>query len=260
MTAADVRTKAFLGFVGALVLAIALTACSKDARETVATGAAAPAVVAATGTAEVTGRVTYDGAIPEPRFVHMNADPYCAKANQGAANQESVRAAPDRSLAGVFVYVSKGLESVRYTAPATPVVLDQTACWYSPSLIGLQVGQPLEVRNSDETLHNVHALAEKAEGFNIGMPHKGMSAVRKFSEPEVLVRIKCDVHPWMAAFVGVVANPYYAITGDDGSYRLSGVPAGEFTIAAVHPELGRHEQQVTLADGAHVSADFQFTE
>jgi hypothetical protein len=247
----------------AYVVFAALAACSKGEQETQPPPAATkpPAVpVAATGTGEVTGRIIFEGAVPEARIVPMSADPYCAKANPDGARQETVRVAADRGLAGVFVYVSKGLESVRYTPPTEPMVLDQRACWYTPTVMGVQVGQPLEVRNSDETLHNVHALAEITEGFNIGMPHKGMSAVRKFSEPEVLVRIKCDVHPWMAAFAGVVAHPFYAVTGEDGSYRLSGMPAGDFTIAAVHPELGVSEQQIQLADGAHVNADFKFTQ
>jgi hypothetical protein len=124
----------------------------------------------------------------------------------------------------------------------------------------VQVGQAFEIRNSDETLHNVHAMPETSEGFNIGMPHKGMSAVRKFATPEVLVRIKCDVHPWMAAYVGVVPHPFHAVSGEDGTYEIANLPAGQYTVEAVHYDLGGHVEKITVADGGEAKADFRFSD
>jgi plastocyanin len=211
------------------------------------------------GTAKVYGRVTFDGPPADLEFVRMSADPYCVEANQGHERQAYVRVGPAGGLADVFVYVSKGIDA-QYAAPKAAVILDQQRCAYVPKVLGLQVGQPLEIRNSDQTLHNVHALPEKSDGFNIGMPQKGMSAVRKLSVPEILVRIKCDVHPWMAAYVGVVAHPFHAVTAEDGTYELSGLPAGEYTIAAVHYDLGGHVEKVTLAEGAAATVDFTFSD
>jgi plastocyanin len=212
-----------------------------------------------TKTGAVIGRVKFEGTPPPPTVIQMSADPYCAQVNGGGVKRESVEVGKDGGLRDVFVYVKSGLGNVRYEPPTEPAVLDQVRCMYRPTVLGVQVGQPLTIRNSDKTLHNVHALPDKSSGFNIGMPSKGMTATRKFSEPEVLVRIKCDVHPWMEAYVGVVDNPFFAVTHVSGQYRIGGLPPGTYTIEAVHPKLGRRSREVTVAAGEEVGANFSFS-
>jgi len=207
----------------------------------------------------VSGRVTFSGTVPPARTIRMTADPFCAGQHEGGAKQSPVRAGTDGGLAEVVVHVKSGLGGSPFAVLETPVVLDQRHCLYSPRVLAVQAGQPLEIRNSDNTLHNVHAVPERARGFNIGMPGAGRSAVRKFNEPEVFVRIKCDVHPWMAAHVAVVDHPYFAVTGDDGRFELEGLPTGEYTVEAVHPSLGASSETVTVSGDADSEIAFAFS-
>jgi plastocyanin len=188
----------------------------------------------------------------------MSADPYCAGANQGDTSEAVLVVGEGGGLGEAFIYV-KSAPSAGGAPPEQAVVIDQEKCRYRPRVVGVQVDQPLEFRNSDITLHNVHAVPELSKGFNIGMPTKGMTSTRKFSTPEVFVRIKCDVHPWMAAYVGVVAHPYYAVTGSDGAFRIANVPAGEQTVEAAHPTLGTKSQTVSVPADGEVTVDFTFS-
>ena len=120
------------------------------------------------------------------------------------------------------------------------------------------VGQELEIRNSDATLHNVHALPTASKPFNNAMPMKGMTIKRKFTAPEVMVRVKCDVHPWMAAYIGVLPHPFFAVSGEDGAFTIANVPPGTYTIEAWHEKMGTQTASVTVADGAAATADFTF--
>ena len=146
----------------------------------------------------ISGTISLDGTAPQRQAVKMSADPACEAANPGGRMGE-VFLVKDGKVQNVFVYVKEGLGDQKFDAPAAPAVLDQHGCMYSPRVLGLMVGQELEIRNSDATLHNVHSLAEKSKQFNNAMPMKGMTIKRKFTEPEVMVRFKCDVHPWMGA-------------------------------------------------------------
>ena len=159
----------------------------------------------------------------------------------------------------MLVYVKTGLAETKFEPSAAAVVLDQRGCRYDPGVIALQVGQRFEIRNSDATLHNVHSLPSNSRGFNIGMPNKDMSAVRKFEASEVFVRIKCDVHPWMATYVGVVDHPFFAVTQGDGNFELRGLPAGDYTIEAAHPTLGVRTGTVSVADDAPATLAFKFS-
>jgi plastocyanin len=188
----------------------------------------------------------------------MSADPYCASANQGDTSEPVLVVDQGGGLGEAFVYVASAA-AVGGPPPQKAVVIDQEKCRYHPRVVGVQVNQPLAFHNSDATLHNVHAVPELSKGFNIGMPTKGMNSMRKFSTPEVLVRIKCDVHPWMAAYVGVVAHPYFAVTGSDGAFRIANVPAGEQTVEAAHPTLGTKSQTVVVPADGEVTVDFSFS-
>ena len=185
----------------------------------------------------------------------MNSDPNCKP--DGAAATEQV-VVTDGALQNVFVYVKDGLGNLRFPVPATAVTLDQKGCRYTPHVLGIQVGQPLEVLNSDATLHNVHAVAETNREFNTGQPIQGMKHTHTFTTQEVMVPFKCDVHGWMTAFVGVLDHPFYAVTGSDGRFELKGLPPGTYTIEAWHETLGAQTQEVTIGEKETKDVPFSF--
>ncbi len=137
-------------------------------------------------------------------------------------------------------------------------MIDQSGCWFHPRVLGIMVGQKLEVTNSDPVTHNIHPMAEINREWNHSQGAGDPPLERKFLKPEVLIRVKCNIHSWMHAFIGVVDNPYYAVTGADGSFRLPNLPPGEYTIAAVHEKLGTQEQKVTVGASGSIVADFTF--
>lgn len=210
------------------------------------------------GTASVTGSVSFSGTAPEA--VALRLDRECADLQAGdTVYAQNVVVNDNGTLKNVFVYVREGLpDGYNYPAPTDPVVFDQSGCMYEPHVFGVQAGQPIQILNSDPLLHNIHALPETNRPFNFGMPRQGDERTREFRVPEVPVYIKCDVHPWMGAYAGVVDHPYYAVTGDDGSFSISGLQAGNYVIEAWHEEYGRVTQNVTVADGGSAQADFEF--
>jgi plastocyanin len=206
----------------------------------------------------VKGKATLEGTAPQRRQLQMSADPKCEAANPGGRLGEVFVVSEGGGLQNVFVYVKEGVTQKPATPPAQDAVIDQRGCMYSPHVLGMVVGQTLEIRNSDDTLHNVHALPANSKQFNNAMPMKGMTIKKKFTAPEVMVRVKCDVHPWMAAYIGVLDHPYFAVSGADGSFEIKDLPAGTYTIEAWHENAGTQTQQVTVpADGA-ATADFSF--
>jgi plastocyanin len=203
----------------------------------------------------VTGRISFEGTPPTPTPIKMGSDPYCEK--QGAAVTETVMVGADGALRNVFVYVKDGLGNVRFPVPATPVVLDQKSCRYVPHVFGVQVGQPVEIVNSDPTLHNIHALAQTNREFNMGQPMPGKNT-HTFSTKEVMVPFKCDVHRWMNAYVGVLDHPFYSVTSDEGRFELKGLPPGTYTIEAWHETLGAQTQSVTIGEKETKDIAFSF--
>jgi plastocyanin len=189
----------------------------------------------------------------------MGADPYCKAQHATDPASESLVLNPDGTLRNVFVHVKTGLpEGQRYAAPTEPVVLDQVGCQYRPHVFGIMVGQPLKILNSDGTLHNVHSLAKNTRPFNVGMPNKGQQITKSFTGEEVMVRIRCDVHPWMECWAGVMPHPFFAVSGDGGAFELKDLPAGTYTIEAWHEKLGVQSQTVTVKTGEPVEVTFSF--
>jgi plastocyanin len=163
------------------------------------------------------------------------------------------------ALANVFVYVSAGLPAnAKFQAPAAPVVLDQDGCRYHPHVFGIMVGQNLEIRNSDPVLHNIKAIAKKNRPFNVSQPTAGMKTNRTFSAPEVMVNLECNVHGWMKAFLGVRPDPFYAVTGPDGSFSIKGLPPGTYTIEAWHERFGTQTATVTVTATGSKTANLTF--
>lgn len=205
----------------------------------------------------VTGRVTFMGTAPAPAVLRMDSDPNCAKQG-GTATDESVMVGSGGALQNVFVYVKDGLGNLRFPVPSTAVVLDQKGCRYVPHVFGAHVGQTVEVLNSDPTLHNIHAVPMANREFNTGQPLPGMKHTHQFTTREVMVPFKCDVHPWMFAYVGVLDHPFFAVTGPDGGFQLTGLPPGTYTIEAWHETLGAQTQMVTIGAKETGTVAFSF--
>ena len=236
---------------------------SKDGAASTAAPAASAASAApagpaagATGAASITGKIVFEGPVPVAEKFKMSADAFCAKSHPGDVSREDIAIGKDKGLANVFVYVKSGINGT-YPAPAAAATIDQKGCTYHPHVFGMVAGQSLEILNSDDTLHNIHSLPEKNEAFNLGMPVKGMKYTKKFDKPEVMIRIKCDVHGWMSAYCGVLSHPFFAVTAADGTYMIKDLPAGTYTIEAWHEKLGTQTQQVTV--GAQESKPAAFT-
>jgi plastocyanin len=227
---------------------------------------AAPATASAPGAqkvdpataGDVTGAVVLEGPAPKNEGIKMNADPTCLKQAPGAQTQETFVVGGDgKSFANVFVYVKDGLGNYVYDPPTTAAVIDQQGCRYRPHVLGVRVGQKIEIVNSDPTLHNIHATPKANSEFNTGQPMQGMKTEHTFKAKEVMVPFKCDVHGWMNAYAGVLDHPYFAITGEDGKFTLKGLPPGTYTVEAWHEKLGAMTQSVTL--GAKETKDVTFT-
>lgn len=252
--------------VGAVLVAIGCGGPKQDAtaapatKETPAT-TAAPATAGLpagqAGTATISGAIEFSGTPPAGTKVKMDADPVCQLQHAQGRDAEEV-VVSNGKLANVFVYVKSGLEGQTFPAPTTPVSLDQQGCWYLPHVLGIQVNQPLEILNSDQTLHNINVKPTKNQPFNIAQPVKGMKTSKKFTKPEVMIKTKCNVHPWMSAYIGVLDHPFFAVTGADGAFTMSGLPAGTYTVEAWHEKFGAKTESVTLADGESKSASFTF--
>jgi plastocyanin len=189
----------------------------------------------------------------------MGGDRACAQVAGPNPTNDAVIVAPDGALQNAFVYIKGGLDPAYRFDPATATVeLDQKGCRYVPRVVGLRVGQTLEIMNNDDTLHNVHALPMANQEFNQGLQSRGSRMQKTFTVPEVMVRFKCDVHGWMSAWVGVVPHPYFAVTKADGTFELKGVPPGTYTMEAWHEKFGTQTATVTVTDHQAQTVAFQF--
>jgi hypothetical protein len=208
--------------------------------------------------AKISGKTVFEGTPPQNAVINMGSDPACASGNKGEVTSESILV-DNGGLQNVFVYIKDGLgNKYLFDTPMEPVKLDQKGCHYTPHVVGLRTTQPLEVINSDNTLHNVHAMPQSNREFNQGQPVPGMKNAVTFTAPEVLIPFKCDVHSWMHAYIGVVSHPYFAVSGGGGKFELRTIPPGTYTVEAVHEKLGRQTQTVTLGEKDSKEITFTF--
>jgi len=249
-----------------LTLAVSVAACGGGQESSApAAGTTAPAGGAAGGqrvdsatAGDVTGTIAFEGTAPANEPIRMNADPVCVKETKGPQLQETFVVGSDgKTLGNVFVYVKDGLGNYVYDPPTATAKLDQHGCRYIPHVLAVRVNQPLEIVNSDPTLHNIHAIPKSNQEFNNGQPIQGMKMTHTFTAKEVMVPFKCDVHGWMNAYAAVMDHPYYDVTEADGKFELKGLPPGTYTVEAWHEKLGASTQSVTL--GAKETKDITFT-
>ena len=214
-------------------------------------------VLAANGSALLAGIVTLSGT-PKPE-VPIELGQTCGPLQSKRVTTRHYVVGPQGQLANVVVYIKSGL--LRKYGPVQPApVLDQVSCMYEPYMMGVVAGQTFQIRNSDSTLHNVHATPKINKEFNLGQPLKGQVTEKSFLLPEMFLRLKCDVHPWMFAYVSVFDHPYFAITDTNGFFQLPAqIPAGSYVIGASHLKTGIElTQEVTLREGEQRSIQFQF--
>ena len=242
-------------FRGCVVgLALGAAACGKAEEAPPAAAAVTNPVDPATA-GGIAGVVTFYGQAPARQPINMDSDPYCTQ--QPRNTTEAVVVGDGSGLQNVFVYVKDGLGNRVFPVPSTAVVLDQKGCRYTPHVLGIQVGQILEILSSDNTLHNVHAMPEQNREFNKAHQLAGIKHMHVFSTKEVMVPFKCDVHKWMNAYVGVVDHPFHAVTAGNGRFELKGLPPGTYTVEAWHETLGTQTQMVTV--GEKQTSDVSFT-
>jgi plastocyanin len=216
-----------------------------------------PGVAVAAST--VTGTVTFDGKAPTLKPLAMDADPACAKKHSAPVPGEAIVLGNGNTVGNIMVWVSKGLPSGKtWPAPKTPAVLDQNGCQYKPHVMALMVGQPYKILNSDGIVHNVHALPKINTPFNKPMPATVKEATVTFPKAEANFPIKCDVHPWMNAYVGVFNHPFFSVTSADGKYTISGLDPGTYEITVWQERLGTQTASVTVGASDTKTQNFKF--
>lgn len=210
---------------------------------------------------DVTGSVNYDGDRPKAERVRLIGDQVCVQMHTKdgkveAPFDDSLVVSESLKIKNVFVYIER-IEG-DFSAPEQSVVLDQRGCVYTPHVLGMVVGQTLDIRNSDPTLHNVRCEAEENKSFNLGQRQDAEPMYIEMQRPEIGVPFSCDVHPWMSAYVNVVDNPFFAVTDSEGKYQIKDVPPGRYTLIAWHERLEPVEQEITVGAGAATKANFTF--
>ena len=262
------QTKVWLVLSIALSLLALASACSTKTPDTNTPGAGDTATAAPysgpTGT--VSGVISYEGTPPAPKKIDTAADPVCGQKNPNLATDDTV--VKDGKLANTFVYIKDGtveggkkVSEYAWSTPTTAVQLDQNGCHYVPHVLGVQVNQKITITNSDATQHNIHPTPKNNPEWNQTQPNGAAPIEKSFNRAEILISVKCNQHPWMKAYIGVMRTPFFAVSSADGTFEIKGVPPGKYTVVAWR-EGGVNGTEKTLevtvpASGA-AKADFAF--
>jgi hypothetical protein len=188
-----------------------------------------------------------------------DADAVCAAKHSGPVQPDAVVVNSNGTLRNVFVYIKSGLEDKKFEVPGSQVELDQDGCIYKPHVLGIQARQELRVVTSDDTTHNIHPLPKVNPEWNLSQSPGTDPIVKTFPRPEMSIAVKCNVHPWMRAYIHVMSHPFYSVSGEDGTFTLQGVPPGDYEIEAIHEQYGATTQKVTLAANGSATTDFGFS-
>lgn len=208
---------------------------------------------------KVHGRIFYRGPQPKRQVIEMESDITCQQEHGGKPiYDEPVSVGKDGGLANAFVYVQAGLEGKHFEPVKQPVVLDQRGCQFIPRALGVRAGQPLALRNSDKVSHNVHPIPKNNREWSEQQSPGTPEVEHRFARTEVMIPVKCNIHQWMHAYIGVVEHPYFAVTGPDGSFDLSNLPPGDYTLAVWHEKLGDQTRQVHLPASGNEAVDFTY--
>jgi carboxypeptidase family protein len=242
-----------------LVASFLVVSIGVIARERAGVPAATPAVGQSAGAGSLSGRITFEGTPPAPKEVrHLSKDPVCAAAHKAPVYLEDGKVNNDGSLPNAFVYIKSGAEKLHFQSPSKPAVLDQIGCIYTPHVLGVMVGQELDIISSDPTTHNVHVTPSVNPQWNHSQPPGGARLKKKFPHVEIMIPVDCNQHPWMSAYIGVTSNPFFAVSASDGKFSIADIPAGEYTLAVWTATFGTQERRITLQPGQGVVADFVF--
>jgi hypothetical protein len=208
--------------------------------------------------ATVFGSVTVIGKVPKALQIDMTAEPVCIGLEQMPTTQWII--ANGDKLQNVLVYVKSAdvFELFRFTQPESAAVLSHRNCQYSPHILGIRVGQRLQISNLDSTTHNTHPTPAKNPEWNQSQPSDAPAIEKSFGVSEVAIPFKDNQHPWEKAYVGVFNHPFFAVTDELGNFRIAGLPPGRYTFVAWHERLGSHEFEVILNAGEQRSIDFSF--
>lgn len=265
------RAQCWLAILTMMSLLILASACGGKKTEDAsadnsggATDTAAGTKYASTGNeGTVTGKIALKGTPPEPKKIDTSADAVCTQKNPDARSEEVV--SKDGNLAYVFVYLKDGtvdggkkITEYTFDTPADKVVLDQNGCHYKPHVVGLQTNQKLSVTNSDPTQHNIHPSPKNNPQWNQSQGPGAAPIEKSFAKSEILIPVKCDQHPWMKAWIGVVRHPYFAVSKEDGTFEIKNVPPGKYTLVAWHEKFGEQTQEITVGNKASVPLNFSF--
>ncbi|HTG93472.1 MAG TPA: carboxypeptidase regulatory-like domain-containing protein [Pyrinomonadaceae bacterium] len=263
------RTRVWLVLSVALFALVFSLACSKGAD----TNSPSPEASSSAGKTysgdkgTVTGVISFNGAVPAPKKIDTAADAVCGQKNPNLATEDTV--VKDGKLANVFVYIKDGsttdgtkFADYTWSAPATAVALDQNGCHYKPHVMGIQTNQKLTITNSDPTQHNIHWTPKVNPEWNQSQPNGAPPIEKTFQRAEILVPVKCNQHPWMKAYIGVMKHPFFAVSAEDGTFTISGVPAGKYTVVAWKEGGAGIEKtmEVTVPANGSAKADFAFGE
>jgi len=212
---------------------------------------------------EITGKIGFQGNKPKLSVIHMDQDPVCVEKHQGqTVHVEDGEVNANGTLPNVFVYVKEGADKYTFPTPTEPLTLDQNGCAYKPHVFGIMVGQDLHIISSDPTTHNIHPMPKDNREWNESQPPGAAPLHKKFTRQEVMIPVKCNQHPWMRAYIGVTKNPFYAVTGSDGTFTIKGLPPGDYTIGAWTAIGGGNgqtqDQKVTVGPKETKTVDFTF--
>ena len=207
----------------------------------------------------ITGKVSFEGTPPKAKRVRMDADPVCTKQHSDRTYSQDAIVNENGTLSNVFVYIKKGLEQYTFSTPAEQATLDQKGCLYTPHVFGVQTKQEIKILNSDTTTHNIHPLPRNNREWNQSQRAQGKPLIKSFPREEIMIPVKCNVHPWMKSYIGVLSHPYFNVTGAAGSFELKDVPPGDYVIEAWHEKFGASEQQVTVGASESKEVSFSFS-